>query len=58
MYDDIYVRNSDLCSYLNLLINFVNMLYTTLNAINLDTYSQIKPESTNTWEEEGFNRIH
>lgn len=34
------------------------MLYTTLNAINLDTYSQIKPESTNTWEEGGFNRIH
>lgn len=58
MYDDTYVRNSDLDAFVNLLINFVNLLYTTLNAINLDTYSQIKPDSTNTWEEGGFNAIH
>lgn len=55
---NIYVRNSDLGSNVNLIVNFVNVLYTTPKAINLDTHIQIKPESTNTWEEGGFNGIH
>lgn len=46
---NIYVRNSDLGSNVNLIVNFVNVLCTTSKAINLDTHSQIKPESTNTW---------
>lgn len=55
---NIYVRNSDLGSNANLIVNFVNGLCTTPKAINLDTHSQIKPDSTNTWEEGGFNGIH
>lgn len=55
---NIYVRNSDLGSNVNLIVNFVNGQCTTPKAINLDTHSQIKPESTNTWEEGGFNGIH
>lgn len=55
---NIYVRNSDLGSNVNLIVNFVNVLCTTPKAINLDTHTQIKPESTNTWEEGGFNGIH
>lgn len=55
---NIYVRNSDLGSNVNLIVNFVNVLCTTPKAINLDTHIQIKPESRNTWEEGGFNGIH
>lgn len=55
---NIYVRNSDLGFNVNLIVNFVNVLCTTPKAINLDTHIQIKPESTNTWEEGGFNGIH